>query len=350
MGKIKVLIVGGYGSVGRNIAKSLVSKYHVIIAGRNINKAKALKDELGRNAEAIELDVTKKDYDKSIFKYVKYVIMCLDLVDNTFLETCIKNKINYIDITASYEVMKRLYTLKDKVIENKVNLILSVGLAPGLTNLLVKKVKSYFDQIKRMDIYIMLGSGEKHGKAAILYMLDNMTKKYFIRENGKNLEVKSFGEKKNTIFPNRIGKRKVYRYPISDQMTLPFTQNLGSISTWVCLDSKIMTKLLSLIKPFTKLTKIRKFLYLVFNLINIGSEAYYVKVEGKGLKNDDEKTISLYIHGNTQSKGTAQVTTAVLDLLQDTKIDPGIYHLDQFLEIEKILDKLNGEIILGKIV
>ena len=200
--------------------------------------------------------------------------MCIYLQDNTFVKFCFKNKVNYIDITASHEVMKMMYNLNERAVQNNVYLFLSVGLAPGLTNLLVKKVKSYFDQIYRIDINIMLGSGEEHGKAAIIWTLANLNHKFEVLENGSSLEVKSFGEWKYCVFPNDIGKRKVYRFPMSDQMTLPVTQNIDSISTWLCLDSKIMTKILSLIKPLTKSRRIRNLLVSFMSISNIGSETY----------------------------------------------------------------------------
>lgn len=45
--------------------------------------------------------------------------------------------------------------------------MLSIGLAPGLTNLLAAHAHRLLDEVTELDIFIMLGLGDRHGKAAM---------------------------------------------------------------------------------------------------------------------------------------------------------------------------------------
>lgn len=50
----KVLVLGGYGNFGERICRALASECALYIAGRQLDKAQTLADELGAHALALD--------------------------------------------------------------------------------------------------------------------------------------------------------------------------------------------------------------------------------------------------------------------------------------------------------
>lgn len=137
--KESILIVGGYGAVGNIISKELSKHYpgKVIVAGRNLSKA----EDLARKIPVIPMQLDLTSISTTDFlDTVKLVIMCLDQTNTSFVELCIENGIDYIDISANQEVIEKIELLSEKAKKYQSSIVLSVGIAPGITNLLAKHV------------------------------------------------------------------------------------------------------------------------------------------------------------------------------------------------------------------
>lgn len=244
--KDKILIIGGYGTVGSTIATHLTKAYpnKVIIAGRSIKKAEKRSRQLNNLAIPYEFDVSNSS-SLEILKNVRLVIMCIDQKDNKFAETCIDNQIDYIDITANQKLIEKLEKLNAKAKEKEVSVILSVGLAPGITNLLAKNCINKMPDTKKIEIYILLGLGEKHGDSAYKWTLENIHTNYAIPINGAEKSVKSFTNPKTT---NLLGKRTFYYFNFSDQHSLAKTTSVPTVETRLAFDSNFFTKLVAFFK------------------------------------------------------------------------------------------------------
>ncbi len=95
--------------------------------------------------------------------------------------------------------------------------VLSIGLAPGLTNLISLHAKNLMDQVDNIDISIMLGMGDQHGKAAIEWTVDNLGMNFDVVKEGRKVAVASFTEAIKTDFGARLGRRKAYRFNFSER-------------------------------------------------------------------------------------------------------------------------------------
>ena len=110
-------------------------------------------------------------------------------------------------------------------------IVLSVGLAPGLTNLLASHVKTKVEDAYHIDIFIMLGLGEEHGEAAVRWTVENLATEFWMQEGEELRKKKSFLESRKTVFPDGLGRRKGYRFNFSDQHVIKRTLNLQSASS-----------------------------------------------------------------------------------------------------------------------
>jgi saccharopine dehydrogenase-like NADP-dependent oxidoreductase len=96
-----VLIVGGYGIVGTQIATTLRQrnpKMPLIIAGRDVKKAKQFANTLGC-AEGIAMDVTKINQISPLSGQLAAVVTATNDPHNYILLDTIRNHIPYVDVT-----------------------------------------------------------------------------------------------------------------------------------------------------------------------------------------------------------------------------------------------------------
>lgn len=315
--KNKILVIGGYGQVGQVICKDLGKKFpgKVIAAGRNFEKAKQFSLKTEGGVAPLQFDAFANHKKNEILDDVTLVVMCLDQRDTQFIETCIEKKRHYIDITASYKLLSQVESLDIKAKESGATIVLGVGLCPGLTNMLVKYSKSYFDSIDAAEIYIMLGLGDKHGKAATEWTIDNMNSVFSVMENNSFKRVGSFEDGKKTV------------------------------STRLCFDSVILTNTFALLKRigFFNLLKINLFrnvMVKIFENFHWGSDLYVLKVDTKGIKKHKEALYQCLIRGSNEGQATGKVAAIVAESLYTKKFPAGVYYLEQLFELEEFLSKL----------
>lgn len=101
-----ILIAGGYGVVGEQIARLLHQRHpdwHLIIAGRNIAKAQTLADQLG-NATAMMLDMNQPQPLNGNKPHA--ILAAVNDPQDYLLMGAMRASIPYVDITRWTERLK----------------------------------------------------------------------------------------------------------------------------------------------------------------------------------------------------------------------------------------------------
>ena len=342
----RILIIGGYGNVGRIIATELAKRFpgQVIVAGRDYQKAKDFSLELGQQVIPMAFDISRISANEKMLDDVGIVMMCLDLESIEFVRLCIQRGIHYIDISASYSVLSQIEMLNKEAEVLRATVVLSVGLAPGLTNLLTKHCQSKAPNMTYADIYILIGLGDIHGDAALQWTLENLDGEFTIRDNGETKRVKSFEDGKQTVFPGRLGKRTAYRFNFSDQHVLPQTLGLKSVSTRLCFDSAWMTSLFAVVKKtgvsrLLTLKGIEGLLISLLKRLHFGSAEFVVKVDGSNLP---ERGV-LYecsLWGEVEGRVTGLVAAKVAEKLVLSSYPAGVFHIEQLFTLHEFSENL----------
>jgi hypothetical protein len=228
--KNKIMIIGGHGKVGQYITREL-KNCNLVLAGRNEEKMKNFLGKENIQAEIYKMDIDNIDLSK--MEGVSCVIVCVDQQNTTLVEFCDKHAIDYMDVTANSDYIEKIQRLQ---LQGTSRILLGVGLAPGLTNLLAEKFVNIYPSAETIDIQIILGLGDKHGDAAIKWTLDNFMKDYSHKTLGK---IKPF-ERKSAVKTNQK-RLRTYNFNFVDQHMLNQKYEDKSFTTFLGFDLSSIT-------------------------------------------------------------------------------------------------------------
>jgi saccharopine dehydrogenase-like NADP-dependent oxidoreductase len=350
----KILIVGGYGGVGQHIATTLAEHFpqEVIVAGRNLQKAQQFVAKIANKALAIKLDITNLNEVAGVLgDEINLVVMCVEEQSSQFAEQCIDRGINYIDIAATHTLLSQIELLDHKAKQSGATVALSVGLAPGITNLLASHCVQKLEQVDHLDIFILLGMGEVHGESSNQWMLDNLNTSYLLQQADEKKLVQSFEQYKQTIFSDGIGKRSAFCFNFSDQHIVVKTLAIKSAATWACFDSAFFGWLIYLEKKLGLLNLLRlnwfkKIALKLLNKLHFGSDIFIINVVANGSVNGKAMIYSCGVSGREEGRITGLVAAEVAEQMVFNTMPAGVFHIEQlFTQPKQFIEELSKQTI-----
>ncbi|MHA7966862.1 saccharopine dehydrogenase family protein [Paenibacillus sp. CAU 1782] len=334
--KEKIVVVGGYGHVGGGICERLGALYpgKVYAAGRSLDKSEAYSRTTQGRVKPMKLD-SRTLPEADWFREVAVVVMCLDQQETHFAESCLRNGVHYIDVAASGDWFEKVEGLADSAKAGGSSAILSVGLAPGLTNLLARTVAEGSQKELSIEIGIMLGLGDSHGKAAIDWTVKGLTEPFEVMEQGEKVIKQSFSEGRTAYYGHKLGRHKGYRFPFSDQAALPRSLGASSVSTRLCFDSRLVTGLLAFLAPLglrrlLKWKVISKLFASSMGGMKFGSDVYALSVESF---DGDQVRGRALLNGRNESDITAAAAAATAKLVYEGAAPTGIFHSEELFTL-----------------
>ncbi len=156
-----ILILGGYGRTGIQIAKLLLreSRHNVHLAGRDLLKASRAAREL--NWEHPGERVTGVQVNAALKKQLTGVLVDHDLVIDSIPDTAFGGQIaqaaldagiDYIDLNANKEKRLRLKGLDVEIQAAGLTFITEAGFVPGAPSLMARYVADFFDSLDVMTM------------------------------------------------------------------------------------------------------------------------------------------------------------------------------------------------------
>ncbi|MEU3269325.1 saccharopine dehydrogenase NADP-binding domain-containing protein [Saccharomonospora sp. NPDC006951] len=278
----RVVVLGGYGAVGREVVAGLRGHIpEIVVGGRDLARASAVTGAVPLRFDLREDDLSLLDADA--------VVMCAEQDNVRVARACLARGIHYVDVSADHDVLTAIERFDSLAVERKATAVLSVGLVPGVTNLLANSLNG-----EATDIGVLLGLGEHHGPSAVKWTLDALG---------------DVGESWRMRFPEPYGNRTVHGFPFSDQFTLP-----GRVRTGLCLDSRVVSALL----PRFRKVRNAKSLNWLLRKVHFGRDGFAVAAASDG----KVKPFS----GRRQSRATGLVAAMVVSRLEG--LPPGVRHIE----------------------
>lgn len=346
----RILVVGGSGQVGRLVAERLASLFpgRVAVAGRDLDRATRAAAAIGHGAAGLSVDVSDPKAGDAL-DGVALVVACLNQTDTRFVEQCLRRGIHYIDISADDDYLARVERLDELAARQGSTAVLSVGVAPGLTNMLAARAVERMDVVDRIDIVLEFGLGDEHGSAALGWMLDNLDAEYEVKEDGWPRSVRSFGENLKIRLPGQEEERAAYRFNFSDQHALGRTLDVPSVSTWVRFESRLVTWLSARaaqagLGRVLRRRRWRKIALWLLTNIHTGSDACRVAVKATGRTGDGAETLTLGLSGRQEALMTAAIAAEAARQVLADEPAPGVHHSHQAIDFDSVIDALRADL------
>lgn len=345
---MSTLVVGGYGSVGRVICRELAGSHEhpdaVRVAGRDRRSAELLADRLGGHAEGVRLDVGDRASFDRVLADVDRVVVCVDQADTAFVEACIDRGVDYVDVTASDEFLRRVERLDDHASAAGSTVLLSVGLAPGLTNLLAAHAAEQLDAVTSIHVGVLLGLGEAFGPAASRWTLERIGRPFEPERGDPDGPVRGFTEPRTVSFPT-FGRRTAYRFDVADQHVLARTLGVPEVATRLCFDSRAVTWLASALARSGTFPRLLDAvgpdrLARSLEAVPIGSGEFAIVVAVSGTIDASARYRSASNTGSEQSRATGLVAARTVEILASDELPSGVHHSHEVIDPSAIFSVL----------
>lgn len=165
-----VFILGGYGNFGKRIAKLLTRQhYHVVIAGRDFEKAKLFAAELGLHAaRPVQVDV-----NNNLGHVIKENAPALVIntagpfqnSDYSAAKTCISQKVPYVDLADGRQYVSEIGELDLAAKAAGIPVISGASTVPALSAAVLDEIATDFASISFLDFGISPGQRSERGLA-----------------------------------------------------------------------------------------------------------------------------------------------------------------------------------------
>lgn len=217
---MRALVLGGYGAVGSETVAELRSTGDTAFAaGRDPSRADRV------------VNLTSRSSYLSALGDIDVVINAAALEDPQLAELATGAGATFVEVSATTSYIAALELLKPAAA-----VLVNVGLAPGLTNLLAADVHA--TSPGPVDIAVLLGAGEKHGAAAIDWSY-RLLGRHFPDTQHTGRTVRNYTQPQRFQLPG-YGWRSLFRTDFSDQHAL--TRDLGvPVRTYLGMDSRLVT-------------------------------------------------------------------------------------------------------------
>ena len=336
----RIVVVGGYGAVGRVAARALAGRFpgQVVVAGRTSTRAEALAAGSGGDLVPVRLDVTDPVELARVLEGTDVLLMCADRGNAAVARQCLARGIDCVDVSASDVVLTSIQGLDGLARATGATAVLSVGLAPGVTNLLARRCLDHLEDVASIDVTLLLGLGERHGEAALRWTLEELAAGP-CRQRAARVHVPGHGS------------RTAHPLGFSDQHTLRHTLGVASVTTRLCLDSRLLTALVfgardaGLLRPLRR-PRVRGHLVRMLSRVHVGSDRFAVVVQAADAGG---ATASASFSGRGQSRATGLTAAAVVRLLRTRAVPAGVHHLHQVVPPAEFLASLATDVPDGEL-
>jgi saccharopine dehydrogenase (NAD+, L-lysine forming) len=245
-----ILVVGGYGVVGRRIAAELAPDYpdRLVIAGRNLARAEALATDIGHGARGRRVDIAVPSSIAAALKDVAVVISCIDQPGRTLLRAAIERGLRYTDITPHLTELGRgaAYDEIDAAARaSGARVVMGTGIVPGISNVMVCALADALGGAHEIETALLLSATDITGPASLDYFLQELAMSFDIRVDGEDRRVHAFSASRVIEFPPPAGPQLAYLFPFSDQVLYPRTMGARTALTRLAIEPAWLARLLA---------------------------------------------------------------------------------------------------------
>ncbi|WP_425860995.1 saccharopine dehydrogenase [Arthrobacter sp. TWP1-1] len=227
-----ILIVGGYGTVGSELARLCAPSWPLLLTGRNPAKGETLAAELGATVRRWDLS------DQEPFSASpRAVISTVNDPEDRVLRAAVRGGIPYVDVTRWTSRMMRAATVAT-VLQPTAPVLLSSGWMGGIVNLVAASLSHELGGAQNVEVAIRYDVNDRAGKDSVDF-IDRLGHDYEVRRDGKPEMVSPLSDAQWVDIGGH--RTKVALLDTPEQLTLPLTLGVKSATTRIGFSSNTST-------------------------------------------------------------------------------------------------------------
>nr|WP_299338034.1 saccharopine dehydrogenase NADP-binding domain-containing protein [Allomuricauda sp.] len=353
---ISILVIGGYGGVGKHVVKRLLKhfSFKVIIGGRNTQKGESLKNELllqypNAQLEVAQVDAANKKSLLSVFNQVDLAIVTATVPDHIQLiaEAAIECDIDLMDILIRGDVVSTLAKFEDNLKGKNRMFITQCGFHPGIIAPMIRLASSYFNRYNGARV-MMAMEGVFESPEAIKEILYEI-----IEPNAQILDQAvwrkaSYKDAITFEFAEPFGKKECYPAQMKEIDGIDMELGLQNCAVYAAgFDSYIdrfLFPLAVVLGFFSKKLSQNVCSGLFYRRIKHKKTTHsrtHLVVNANGVKNNENKKVRIDLNTHNSFDLTAVAIMALLNQYLDKTIsEPGLYLMGKVVEEKRLFDDM----------
>ncbi|WP_245689553.1 saccharopine dehydrogenase [Streptomyces chattanoogensis] len=234
-----VLLVGGYGTVGAELARLAAPSWPLLLTGRTVARGEALAEETGARVE--RWDLTGPEPFRAGVRAVAGVV---NDPDDRVLRAAIRGGVPYVDITRWTARLQRAATVA-ALRGPTAPVLLSSAWMGGVSSLVAAALAEELGGAETVDIAVRWDLKDRAGADSVEFM-DRLGLDYEVTEGGQRRTVMPLSDVRRV----RIGPHptKVARIDTPEQFTLPLALGTATATTRIGFSSAASTSSLLAVK------------------------------------------------------------------------------------------------------
>lgn len=214
-----VLVLGGYGGFGARLCLRLAGDgWRVVVAGRNLDKARALA---GTMPEAIAARADRNGDLAPVLRQHKPLLV----VDAAgpfqgshyrVAEACIAHGAHYLDLADARQFVCGIGALDDPARAMNVAVVSGASSVPALSGAVIRELARNLERIHRVDIAISASDRATAGTSVASAILSYVGKPITLRKGGSQVEIAGFQHLSRLRLQNHETRRFARRVALAD--------------------------------------------------------------------------------------------------------------------------------------
>ena len=346
---MNILILGGYGYTGRLVSKHLLAetRYKLIIAGRHLEKARALVNELGdQRASARQVDAADESSLKGALRGVDFLLVAAPTTHHTqtVVRAALQAGVDYLDVQFASSKLDILNAHAKEIKRKKLCFVTEAGYHPGLPSAMVRYAAARMDRIESALTagYLNVGGGLPYTEAVDELMEGFIHYQAQVFKNGGWTKAGSYDIRKFD-FGEGIGRRDCYSMFFEELRNLPeMYPSLKEVGFYISgagwlVDAITMVVLLGLkIAPRRGLRPMGKLTWWAMTKLPKPPYRVILQVEAKGQKNGRPLEVRARIEHADGYELTAIPVAAFLMQYNNVRC-PGLHLMGHLAEPVRLL-------------
>ncbi|MGP1385437.1 MAG: saccharopine dehydrogenase NADP-binding domain-containing protein [Thainema sp.] len=232
----RVLIIGGCGRIGSNIARDILTHTdaEVTITGRNPQLGMAALERLGSRVQFQVLDLSQPQQIRTAVEKADLVVHSagpFHYRDAEVLRICIEQGVDYTDVSDERSFTRRALAQSDAAKAAGVTAVINTGVFPGMSNSMVRQGVEALDEADSIQLSYIVASSGGAGVTVMRTTFIGLQRPFEAWVDGSWQSIKPYTERETLEFPKPYGRAHVYWYDMPEAITLQETFPVKSVIT-----------------------------------------------------------------------------------------------------------------------